>query len=159
MYYFVSGFTSKLAGTEIGVKEPVPTFSTCFGEPFLPLDPSVYASMLAEKVEKAGASVYLVNTGWNGTGKRMKLSYTRAMVTAALNGELLKSEFVSDPYFGVSVPTTCPGVPDELMIPANTWENKDEYEAKAKQLAASFVENFKKYTHMSEEVVNAGPKA
>ena len=115
--------------------------------------------MLAEKVEKAGASVYLVNTGWNGTGKRMKLSYTRAMVTAALNGELLKSEFVSDPYFGVSVPTTCPGVPDELMIPANTWENKDEYEAKAKQLAASFVENFKKYTHMSEEVVNAGPKA
>ena len=159
MYYFVSGFTSKLAGTEIGVKEPVPTFSTCFGEPFLPLDPSVYASMLAEKVEKAGASVYLVNTGWNGTGKRMKLSYTRAMVTAALNGELLKSEFVTDPYFGVSVPTTCPGVPEELMIPANTWEDKGEYEAKAKQLATSFVENFKKYTHMSEEVVNAGPKA
>ena len=159
MYYFVSGFTSKLAGTEIGVKEPVPTFSTCFGEPFLPLDPSVYAGMLAEKVEKAGASVYLVNTGWNGTGKRMKLSYTRAMVTAALNGELLKSEFVTDPYFGVSVPTTCPGVPDELMIPANTWENKDEYDAKAKQLAKSFVDNFKKYTLMSEEVVNAGPKA
>ncbi|MEE0930771.1 MAG: phosphoenolpyruvate carboxykinase (ATP), partial [Acutalibacteraceae bacterium] len=159
MYYFVSGFTSKLAGTEIGVKEPVPTFSTCFGEPFLPLDPSVYATMLAEKVEKSGASVYLVNTGWNGTGKRTKLAYTRAMVTAALNGEILKSEFVTDPYFGVSVPTTCPGVPDEIMIPANTWENKDEYEAKAKQLAESFVENFKKYTHMSDEVVNAGPKA
>ncbi|MEE0060577.1 MAG: phosphoenolpyruvate carboxykinase (ATP), partial [Acutalibacteraceae bacterium] len=159
MYYFVSGFTSKLAGTEIGVKEPVPTFSTCFGEPFLPLDPSIYAAMLAEKVEKAGASVYLVNTGWNGTGKRMKLSYTRAMVTAALNGELLKSEFVEDPYFGVSVPTTCPGVPDELMVPANTWEDKDAYAAKAKELAASFVENFKKYTHMSQEVVDAGPKA
>ena len=159
MYYFVSGFTSKLAGTEIGVKEPVPTFSTCFGEPFLPLDPSIYAAMLAEKVEKAGASVYLVNTGWNGTGKRTKLAYTRAMVTAALNGELLKSEFVTDPYFGVSVPTTCPGVPDELMVPANTWEDKAAYEATAKKLAESFVENFKKYTHMSEEVVEAGPKA
>lgn len=159
MYYFVSGFTSKLAGTEIGVKEPVPTFSTCFGEPFLPLDPSIYAEMLADKVEKAGASVYLVNTGWNGTGNRMKLAYTRAMVTAALNGELLNSEFVEDPYFGVSVPTTCPGVPDELMIPANTWEDKDAYAEKAKALASSFIENFKKYTHMSQEVVDAGPKA
>ena len=87
MYYFVSGFTSKLAGTEIGITSPVPTFSTCFGEPFLPLDPSVYANMLAEKVEKSGANVYLVNTGWNGTGKRMKLAYTRAMITAALNGD------------------------------------------------------------------------
>ncbi len=159
MYYFVSGFTSKLAGTEIGVKEPVPTFSTCFGEPFLPLDPSIYAAMLAEKVAKAGASVYLVNTGWNGTGKRMKLSFTRAMVTAALNGELLKSEFVKDPYFGVSVPTTCPGVPDELMIPANTWQDKAKYAETAKKLATSFIDNFKKYTHMSDEVVKAGPKA
>ena len=159
MYYFVSGFTSKLAGTEIGITSPVPTFSTCFGEPFLPLDPSVYASMLAEKVEKSGANVYLVNTGWNGTGKRMKLSYTRAMVTAALNGELEKATFETDPYFGVAVPTTCPNVPDELMIPANTWEDKEAYAAKAKELAASFVENFKKYTHMSAEVVAAGPKA
>ena len=159
MYYFVSGFTSKLAGTEIGVKEPVPTFSTCFGEPFLPLDPSIYAAMLAEKVEKAGASVYLVNTGWNGTGKRMKLAYTRAMVTAALNGELAKAEFVKDPYFGVDVPTSCEGVPSELLITANTWEDKAAYEATAKKLAASFVENFKKYTHMSDEVVAAGPKA
>lgn len=159
MYYFVSGFTSKLAGTEIGVKEPVPTFSTCFGEPFLPLDPSIYASMLAEKVEKAGASVYLVNTGWNGTGKRMKLSYTRAMVTAALTGEILKSDFVKDPYFGVEVPTKIAGVPDELLIVENTWEDKAKYEETAKKLAASFVENFKKYTHMSDEVVAAGPKA
>ena len=159
MYYFVSGFTSKLAGTEIGITSPVPTFSTCFGEPFLPLDPSVYASMLAEKVEKSGANVYLVNTGWNGTGKRMKLSYTRAMITAALNGTLEKAEFVTDPYFGLSVPTTCEGVPSELMIPANTWEDKAAYEAKAKELAKSFVENFKKYTHMSAEVVAAGPKA
>ena len=159
MYYFVSGFTSKLAGTEIGITSPVPTFSTCFGEPFLPLDPSVYASMLAEKVEKSGANVYLVNTGWNGTGKRMKLAYTRAMITAALNGSLEKAEFVTDPYFGLAVPTTCEGVPSELMIPANTWEDKAAYEAKAKELAKSFVENFKKYTHMSAEVVAAGPKA
>ena len=159
MYYFVSGFTSKLAGTEIGITSPVPTFSTCFGEPFLPLDPSVYADMLAEKVEKSGANVYLVNTGWNGTGKRMKLAYTRAMITAALNGSLEKAEFVTDPYFGLSVPTTCEGVPSELMIPANTWEDKAAYEAKAKELAKSFVENFKKYTHMSAEVVAAGPKA
>ena len=159
MYYFVSGFTSKLAGTEIGITSPVPTFSTCFGEPFLPLDPSVYANMLAEKVEKSGANVYLVSTDWNGTGKRMKLAYTRAMITAALNGTLEKAEFVTDPYFGVAVPTTCEGVPSELMIPANTWEDKAAYEAKAKELAKSFVENFKKYTHMSAEVVAAGPKA
>ena len=159
MYYFVSGFTSKLAGTEIGITSPVPTFSTCFGEPFLPLDPSVYAQMLSEKIEKSGANVYLVNTGWNGTGKRTKLSYTRAMVTAALSGELEKAEFVTDPYFGVAVPTTCEGVPAELLIPANTWEDQAAYEAKAKELAKSFVENFKKYTHMSEEVVAAGPKA
>ena len=159
MYYFVSGFTSKLAGTEIGITSPVPTFSTCFGEPFLPLDPSVYAGMLAEKIQKSGANVYLVNTGWNGTGKRTKLSYTRAMVTAALSGELEKAEFVTDPYFGVAVPTACEGVPSELLIPANTWEDKAAYEAKARELARSFVENFKKYTHMSAEVVAAGPKA
>ena len=159
MYYFVSGFTSKVAGTEIGVTEPVPTFSTCFGEPFLPLDPSVYAAMLADKVEKAGAKVYLVNTGWNGTGKRMKLSYTRAMVTAALTGEIEKSVFVTDPTFGVQVPTSIEGVPSELLIPENTWEDKAAYQASCKKLAASFVENFKKYTHMSDEVVAAGPKA
>ena len=159
MYYFVSGFTSKLAGTEIGITSPVPTFSTCFGEPFLPLDPSVYAAMLADKVEKSGANVYLVNTGWNGTGKRTKLSYTRAMVTAALNGDLEKGEFVTDPFFGVAVPTAVEGVPADLLIPENTWEDKAVYQAKAQELAKSFVENFKKYTHMSAEVVAAGPKA
>ena len=158
MYYFVSGFTSKLAGTERGITSPVPTFSTCFGAPFMPLDPSVYAKMLAEKVAKSGAKVYLVNTGWNGTGKRVKLSYTRAMVTAALNGELEKAEFVTDPYFGVAVPTSCPNVPEELMIPANTWKDKAAYEAKAKELARSFVENFKKYNKMPADVVDAGPK-
>ena len=159
MYYFVSGFTSKVAGTEIGITEPVPTFSTCFGEPFLPLDPSVYASMLAEKVEKSGAHVYLVNTGWNGTGKRMKLSYTRAMVTAALTGAIEQGEFVTDPTFGVQVPTAIEGVPSELLIPENTWEDKAAYKASCKKLAESFNENFKKYTHMSAEVVAAGPKA
>ena len=159
MYYFVSGFTSKVAGTEIGITEPVPTFSTCFGEPFLPLDPSVYANMLAEKVEKSGAHVYLVNTGWNGTGKRMKLSYTRAMVTAALTGVIEQGEFVTDPTFGVQVPTAIEGVPSELLIPENTWEDKEAYKASCKKLATSFVENFKKYTHMSAEVVAAGPKA
>ena len=159
MYYFVSGFTSKVAGTEIGITEPVPTFSTCFGAPFLPLDPSVYAAMLAEKVEKSGANVYLVNTGWNGTGKRMKLSYTRAMVTAALTGEIEKSEFVVDPTFGFQVPTTIEGVPSELLIPENTWEDKNAYKENCKKLAESFIDNFKQYTHMSDEVVAAGPKA
>jgi len=159
MYYFVSGFTSKLAGTERGITEPVPTFSTCFGAPFLPLDPSVYAGMLSEKVDKSGANVYLVNTGWNGTGKRMKLAYTRAMITAALTGELEKSEFVTDPIFGVSVPKTCPNVPDEIMITENTWEDKAAYLETAKRLAKSFNDNFKKYTHMPKEVVDAGPKA
>ena len=154
MYYFVSGFTSKVAGTEIGVTEPVPTFSTCFGEPFLPLDPSVYAAMLAEKVEKAGAKVYLVNTGWNGTGQRMKLRYTRA-----LTGEIEKADFVTDPTFGVQVPTAIEGVPSELLIPENTWADKEAYRAACRKLASSFVENFKKYTRMSAEVVAAGPKA
>lgn len=158
MYYFVSGFTSKVAGTEIGITEPVPTFSTCFGEPFLPLDPSVYAKMLAEKVEKSGANVYLINTGWNGTGKRMKLSYTRAMVTAALTGDIEKSEFIKDDTFGVAVPTSIDGVPSELLIPANTWEDKKAYEERCQKLASSFVENFKKYTKMDAEVVAAGPK-
>ena len=158
MYYFVSGFTSKVAGTEIGIKEPVPTFSTCFGEPFLPLDPSVYAKMLAEKVEQSGASVYLVNTGWNGTGKRMKLSYTRAMITAALTGEIEKAGYDEDPTFGVQVPKAVEGVPAELLNPKNTWEDKAAYEASCQKLATSFVENFKKYTHMSAEVVAAGPR-
>lgn len=160
-YYFVSGFTSKLAGTERGITSPVPTFSTCFGAPFMPLDPSIYAKMLAEKVAKSGANVYLVNTGWCGnSGKRMNLKYTRAMVTAALNGELEKAEFVTDPYFGVQVPTSCPGVPDEQMIPAKQWgDDQSGYDTKAKELAKAFVENFKQYTHMSDDVVAAGPQA
>ena len=157
-YYFMSGFTSKLAGTEIGVKEPVPTFSTCFGEPFLPLDPALYAGMLMEKVEKTGAKVYLINTGWNGTGERIKLRFTRAMVTAALTGEIEKAEFVTDPVFGVAIPTSVEGVPSEILIPENTWEDKAAYAEKVKTLATGFIENFKKYTTASAEIVAAGPK-
>ena len=165
MYYFVSGFTSKVAGTEIGIEEPVPTFSTCFGAPFLPLDPSVYAKMLAEKVERSGANVYLVNTGWNGVHdengkqKRMSLKYTRAMVTAALNGDIEKGEFFTDKTFGVQVPKEIAGVPSEILDPVNTWENKEEYHKRCEMLAKSFRDNFKKYTHMSAEVAAAGPHA
>lgn len=159
MYYFVSGFTSKVAGTELGVTEPVPTFSTCFGEPFMPMDPSVYATMLKEKAMAAGANVYLVNTGWNGTGERTKLRYTRAMVTAALTGEIEKSEFVEDPFFGVQVPTSIEGCPDEILIPVNTWEDKAAYEASAKKLVGMFQENFAtKYPNMPAEIVAAGPR-
>lgn len=158
MYYFISGFTSKVAGTEIGVYEPIPTFSTCFGEPFLPLEPAIYAGMLADKVEKSGARVYLINTGWNGTGKRMKLSYTRAMVSAALNGELETRGFVKDPTFGFDVPTHITGVPSDLLIPENTWEDKAEYRSRCNKLAKRFVENFSKYHNISADVLAAAPK-
>lgn len=158
IYYFLSGFTSKLAGTEIGVKDPVPTFSTCFGEPFLPLDPMRYAFMLKERVQATNAKVYLVNTGWNGTGQRMPLKYTRAMITAALAGSFDAVEFVTDPYFGLAVPTSCPGCPDELMIPEHTWQDKKAYDAAARKLAAMFRTNFEeKYAHASEKVKSAGP--
>ncbi len=159
MYYFVSGYTSKVAGTERGITDPVSTFSTCFGSPFLPLKSSVYAELLGEKIEKHGSNVYLVNTGWNGTGKRMSLKATRAMVTAALNGSLADVEYYVEPYFGLSVPKTCPGVESEILDPQNSWADKKAYDKKAKDLAKKFVENFKKYDHMPAEIVNAGPKA
>ncbi len=161
MYHFVSGYTSKLAGTERGITEPKATFSTCFGEPFLPLDPSAYAAMLGERLEKTGAKVYLVNTGWSGgsygTGSRIKLKYTRAMVTAALSGELEKAEFKKNDLFGLMVPVSCPGVPSEILDPKQTWEDKEAYNKTAKHLADLFVQNFKKYTKMPKEVVDAGP--
>ncbi len=157
-YYFLSGFTSKLAGTEIGVKEPVPTFSTCFGAPFLPLDPAVYAKMLIKKLEESGAHVYLVNTGWNGTGSRIKLKFTRAMVTAALTGAIEKVKCVKDPVFGVEIPTEIEGVPSEILIPENTWADKKKFKAQQKMLAKSFVENFKKYKSASKAIAGAGPK-
>lgn len=164
MYHFVTGFTSKLAGTERGIKEPQPTFSTLFGEPFMPLDPQVYAQMLGDKLEKYGTKVYLVNTGWSGgsygVGSRMKLSYTRAMITAALNGELEKAEYRHDDRFNLDVPQSCPGVPSEIMNPRDTWKNKKEYDKTAAKLAGMFAENFaKKYPNMAKEIAGAGPKA
>ena len=163
MYHFITGFTSKLAGTEVGVKEPQPTFSTCFGEPFMPLAPKVYAEMLGEKIKKYGTKVYLINTGWTGgtygIGSRIKLKYTRAMVTAALNGDFDKIEFTHDEIFNLDIPKSCPNVPSEILNPINTWRNKEEYRAAARKLTEMFVENFsKKYSNMPDYIINAGPK-
>ncbi len=162
-YHFVSGYTSKLAGIERGVKEPQTTFSTCFGAPFLPLHPSVYADMLGKKIDEHDTNVYLVNTGWSGgpygVGKRMSIKYTRAMVTAALNGDLEKGEFKPHPVFKVLVPTACPNVPAEVLDPRSTWEDKAAYDAQAKDLAARFVKNFAKYDNMPAEIIAAGPVA
>ncbi len=164
MYHFVTGFTSKVAGTERGITEPVPTFSTLFGEPFMPMDPNVYANMLGERIEKYDTKVYLVNTGWTGgpygTGSRMKLKYTRAMVTAALNGTFDSVKYKHDATFNLDIPQSCPNVPTEIMNPRDTWADKAAYDAMAKKLAAMFQKNFaEKYPNMPASVVNAGPKA
>ena len=162
MYHFVTGFTSKLAGTERGITEPQPTFSTLFGEPFMPMDPSVYANMLGEKLDKYGTKVYLVNTGWAGGSaaagaKRMKLSYTRAMVSAALN-DSFNCEFKHHDVFNVDYPVSCPGVPDEKLDARGMWEDKAAYDAQANKLAQMFVDNFtKKYPNMPKNIVEAGP--
>ena len=160
MYYFVSGFTSKVAGTEIGVTEPVPTFSTCFGEPFLPLDPSVYAAMLADKVEKAGAKVYLVNTGWNGTGKRISIKDTRGIIDAILSGAILNAPTKKIPYFNFEVPTELPGVDPAILDPRDTYADASQWEEKAKDLAGRFVKNFAKYegNEHGKALVSAGPQ-
>ena len=162
MYHFVTGFTSKVAGTEQGITEPVPTFSTLFGEPFMPLHPDVYAHMLGEKIEKYNTKVYLVNTGWTGgsygTGNRMKLSYTRAMITAALNGELDTAAYKHDAVFNLDVPQHCSHVPERIMNPRDTWKDKNAYDRTAKKLAKMFYENFmEKYPTMPKEIINAGP--
>lgn len=161
MYHFLSGYTSKMAGTERGVTTPQTEFSTCFGSPFLPLHPIVYAEMLGKKIDESDVQVYLVNTGWTGgpvgVGKRMKLSYTRAMVTAALNGELEGVEYVTDPVFGVQVPTSCPNVPAEVLLPRNTWEDKEAYDKQAADLADRFIENFTKKFPEATEIAKAGP--
>lgn len=164
MYHYVSGYTAKLAGTERGITEPQATFSTCFGAPFLPLPASRYAELLGKRIDSYGANVYLVNTGWTGGaygkgGNRIKLPLTRAMVTACLNGELEKSEFELDPIFNVLVPKTCPGVPDEVLQPKETWTDKAAYDVAAKNLAGLFRKNFEKYTNMPQDVIDAGPKA
>jgi phosphoenolpyruvate carboxykinase (ATP) len=160
MYHFLSGYTSKLAGTERGITSPQVTFSTCFGSPFLPLDASRYAEMLGEKIEKHNAKVFLVNTGWTGgeygIGQRMNLSYTRAMVKAALNGELENVETTKDDIFGLDIPHQVTGVPDEVLIPEKTWTDKEAYKRKALDLACKFNENFKKFTSISEEIVKLG---
>jgi len=163
MYYFVSGYTSKVAGTERGIVDPVATFSTCFGSPFLPLRSSVYAEMLGEKIEKHGADVYLINTGWvggkYGVGKRMSLPGTRAIVTAALNGNLKKAEFVVEPFFGLQIPKAVDGVDSGVLDPKAMWEDKAEYDVTANKLAKLFEDNFAKYDNMPENIKNAGPKA
>ncbi|GAB6414964.1 phosphoenolpyruvate carboxykinase (ATP) [Bacillus luti] len=160
MYHFLSGYTSKLAGTERGVTSPQATFSTCFGSPFLPLDASRYAEMLGEKIEKHDAKVFLVNTGWTGgeygVGKRMNLGYTRAMIQAALSGELAKAETAKHDIFGLEVPHHVPGVPDEVLMPEQTWADKDAYKVKAIELANEFKENFKKFESVSEDIINLG---
>lgn len=161
MYHFLSGYTSKLAGTERGVTDPQATFSACFGSPFLPLAPSTYATMLGDKIDQFNSNVFLVNTGWTGgpygVGKRMKLAYTRAMVHAALEGELNTVETTQDEIFGLNIPLHVPGVPDEVLIPKNTWQDKELYDQMAKKLAMEFHENFKKFTKASEEIKQAGP--
>lgn len=162
MYYFISGYTSKLAGTERGITEPQATFSSCFGAPFLPLSPMVYAKLLGDKIERHDVNVFLVNTGWTGgpygVGERMDLPYTRAMVKAALEGTLDTVEFEKEPFFGLMIPKTCPDVPAKVLNPKNTWDDKAAYDKAAKNLAKSFVENMKKFSGISEEVLQAGPK-
>ncbi len=163
MYQFISGYTAKVAGTELGVTEPKPTFSACFGAPFLPLHPGEYAQMLGEKMQKHKVNVWMVNTGWTGgaygTGSRMKLKYTRAMITAALEGKLNNVEFETDPIFGFSIPKECPDVPTDVLNPINTWSDKTAFKEKSKYLAGLFVKNFNKYADgVTEEVLAAAPK-
>ncbi len=164
MYHFVSGYTAKVAGTERGVTEPQATFSACFGAPFMAQLPSVYAELLGKKIAEHNSSVWLVNTGWTGgpygVGSRMKIAYTRAMINAALNGELDNVEYVVDPIFGVRVPSSCPNVPTEVLTPKNTWSDGDAYDEQARKLAGMFVENFKQFeAEVSDEVKAAAPLA
>ena len=162
MYYFISGYTSKLAGTERGITEPQATFSSCFGAPFLPLSPMVYAKLLGEKIEKHDANVFLVNTGWTGgpygVGKRMDLGYTRAMIRAALEGKLDSVEYEKDPIFGLMIPKSCPDVPSDILNPKNTWSDKEAYDKAAINLAESFAKNIAKFSGIAPEVLAAGPK-
>ena len=164
MYHFLSGYTAKVAGTEKGIKEPEATFSTCFGAPFMVLHPGVYADLLGKQMGRHQAACWLVNTGWSGgpygVGKRMKIAYTRAMIRAILNGTLAKTDTTPDPIFGVSIPVSCPEVPNEVLQPRNTWADKDAYDRQAHDLARRFNENFKKYeAGVSEAVRAVAPKA
>ena len=160
MFHFISGYTAKVAGTEMGVTEPQLTFSACFGKAFLPLHPTAYAKLLGEKMKKHKVNVWLVNTGWSGgpygVGNRMKLSYTRAMITAALSGELEKAEFESHEVFGLAMPKSCLNVPSEILNPRNTWASKVEYDGKANELARAFIENFKDFEEFADEEMKKG---
>ena len=164
MYHFVTGFTAKIPGTEVGVTEPTPTFSSLFGEPFMPLDPMVYAKMLGERIADGRTRVYLLNTGWigggYGVGHRIELAYTRALVARALDGTIEDSEFLHDDIFNVDIPTTCHGVPDGILVPRQYWQSTARYDEAAHNLAVMFEENFeKKYSHLPESVKAAGPHA
>jgi phosphoenolpyruvate carboxykinase (ATP) len=163
MYHFISGYTAKVAGTEVGVTEPEATFSACFGAAFMVWHPSKYAELLAEKMEEHGAKAWLVNTGWTGgpygVGSRIRLKYTRAIIDAIHDGSLDQVETVTDPIFGVAVPTTCPNVPDGVLIPKDTWVDDAAYDQQAQKLAYLFAENFEKYkAGSSDAIINAGPK-
>ena len=165
-YHFISGYTAKVAGTEAGVVEPQPSFSACFGAPFMPLHPAEYADMLSKKMQEAGVNVWLVNTGWTGgpygVGTRMKLKYTRAMITAALSGQL--GNYTYEDYhihsvFGVAQPRTCPGVPTEVLSPRATWNDDKAYYDMAFKLSNAFRENFKQFeADASEEIRRGGPQ-
>jgi phosphoenolpyruvate carboxykinase (ATP) len=163
MYHFISGYTAKVAGTEMGITEPQTTFSACFGAAFLPLHPAKYAEMLGKKMDQSDVNVWLINTGWSGgsygVGSRMKLSYTRAMITAAIEGKLDSVDYVTHPVFGVKVPQDCPDVPNEILNPKDTWADKAAYDVKANELAEGFVKNFEKYAEgSSQDILSAAPK-
>ncbi len=164
MYHFISGYTAKVAGTEVGVTEPQGTFSACFGAAFLPLHPTQYAEMLGKQVAENDVNVWLVNTGWSGgpygVGSRMKLAYTRALITAALNGDLDNVSYETMPIFGLSIPQSCPNVPDDILNPRDTWTDKNAYDQKAQELANKFVINFDKYKAQANgEILAAAPEA
>jgi phosphoenolpyruvate carboxykinase (ATP) len=162
-YHFISGYTAKVAGTEMGVTEPQATFSACFGAAFMMWHPNKYAEMLAEKMEKHGAKAWLVNTGWtggaHGVGSRIKLKYTRAIIDAIHNGSFEKVDFTTDPDFGFQIPLSCPNVPDEILTPRNTWEEKAAFDQTKKKLIVLFQDNFKQFeSGVNKEIVQAGPK-
>jgi phosphoenolpyruvate carboxykinase (ATP) len=163
MYHFMSGYTAKVAGTEMGITEPTATFSPCFGGPFLVWHPVKYAELLAERMSQHKANVWLVNTGWSGggygVGKRMKLGLTRAIIDAIHSGELASAPTTKDPVFGFDVVTECPGVPSDVLMPKNTWKDPAAYDAAAQKLATLFVNNFKAYeSGASADVCAAGPR-
>jgi phosphoenolpyruvate carboxykinase (ATP) len=162
-YHFISGYTAKLAGTEVGVKEPQATFSACFGAPFMPRHPGEYAAMLADRLHRHGVRAWLVNTGWTGgpygTGERMHIDHTRSMVRAALSGALDDVSYETDPVFGLDVPTSCPDIPADVLRPRATWADPDAYDRQAAALAAMFVENFRAYEDGVPGAVRAaGPR-